>query len=158
MPAKKYIVSLTENERQLLLQLTQKGKTAVRKVNHARILLKADVNQENGGWNDLQISQALDVSRRTIERVRQRFVEVGLEQALNPRPLHSSKLKKIDGEAEAHLIALACSEAPRGYARWTLRLLAEQMVVLEYVESLSHESVRQVLKKTKLNLGYKSVG
>lgn len=158
MPAKKYIISLTENERQLLQQLTQKGKAAARNLNHARILLKADINQENGGWKDRKISQALDVSIRTIERVRQRFVEEGLEPALNPRPLNSSKLRKIDGEAEAHLIAMACSQAPTGYQRWTLRLLAEQMVVLEYVESISYESVRQVLKKTKSNLGYKSVG
>ncbi len=149
MPAKKYIVSLTENERAFLEELTQKGKAAARKINHARILLKADINQENGGWNDHQISEALDVSRSTIERVRQRFVEEGLEQAINPRSKNLSKLKKIDGEAEAHLIALACSEAPKGYNRWTLRLLAEQMVVLEYVESISHETIRQVLKKTK---------
>lgn len=158
MPAKKYIVSLTDNERQILLSLTQKGKAAARKINHARILLKADINQENGGWNDWMISQALDVSQRTIERIRQRFVEEGLEQSLNPRPKNLSKLKKIDGEAEAYLIALACSEAPSGYSRWTLRLLAQQMVVLEYVESLSHESVRQVLKKTKSSPGYKNVG
>lgn len=158
MPAKKYLVSLTENERQILQELTQKGKATARKINHARILLKADINQENGGWLDHQISQALDVSRRTIERVRQRFVEEGLEQAINPRQKPSSKLRKIDGEAEAHLIAIACSEAPTGYNRWTLRLLAEQMVVLEYVESISHESVRQVLKKMKSNLGYKNVG
>jgi transposase len=158
MPAKKYIVSLTEKERQELEELTQKGKSAARKINHARILLKADINQINGGWNDQMISQTLDISTRTIERVRQRFVEEGLEQSLNPPPKNLSKLRKIDGEAEAHLIALACSEAPTGYSRWTLRLLAEQMVVLEYVETISHESVRQVLKKTKLNLGYKNVG
>lgn len=158
MPAKKYIVSLTENERQILQELTQKGKAAARKINHARILLKADIHQENGEWNDAQISQALDVSPRTIERVRQRFVEEGLEQALNPRPKNSSKLRKIDGEAEAHLIAMACSEPPTGHSRWTLRLLAEQMVVLEYVERISHETVRQVLKKTKSNLGYNNVG
>lgn len=158
MPAKKYIVSLTENERQILQELTQKGKAAARKMNHARILLKADINQKNGGWNDQRISQALDISGRTIERVRQRFVEEGLEEALNPRPKNSSKLRKIDGEAEAHLIAIACSEAPSGYNRWTLRLLAEKMVVLEHVESLSHETVRQVLKKTRSNLGYTNVG
>lgn len=158
MPAKKYIVSLTENERQILQELTQTGKAAARKINHARILLKADINQNGEGWNDAQISQALDVSTRTIERVRQRFVEEGLEQALNPRPKHSSKLKKIDGEAEARLIAIACSEAPAGHSRWTLRLLAQEMVVLGYVEGISHESVRQVLKKTKLNLGYNNVG
>jgi len=149
MPAKKYIVSLSEDERQILQELTQKGKASARKINHARILLKADIHQENGGWKDRDISQALDISNRTIERVRQRFVEEGLEQALNPRPKNLSKLKKIDGEAEAHLIAMACSQAPPGYNRWTLRLLAEKMMALEYVESLSHESVRQVLKKTK---------
>jgi len=149
MPAKKYIVALNKNERQELQELTQKGKASARKINHARILLKADINQENGEWHDHEISQALDVSRSTIERIRQRFVEEGLEQALNPRPKNLSKLKKIDGEAEAHLIALACSEAPTGYSRWTLRLLAEQMVISEYVESISHEAVRQVLKKTK---------
>ena len=158
MPAKKYIVSLTKNERQILQELTQKGKAAARKINHARILLKADKNQDCGGWNDREISQALDLSNRTIERVRQRFVEEGLELALNPRPKNLSKLRKIDGETEAHLIAMACSVAPTGYHRWTLRLLAEQMVILEYVESISHESVRQVLKKTKSNLGYKNVG
>ncbi|NCQ70505.1 MAG: helix-turn-helix domain-containing protein [Microcystis aeruginosa L111-01] len=141
MPAKKYIVSLTENERTSLQELTQKGKAAARKINQARILLKADISQENGGWNDHQISEALDVSRRTIERVRQRFVEEGLEQVINPRPRNSSKLKKIEVKTEAHLIALACSSAPTGYNRWTLRLLAEQMVVLEYVESISHESI-----------------
>jgi transposase len=158
MPAKKYIVSLTENERQTLEELTKKGKAAARKINHARILLKADINQNNGGWDDETIGQSLDVSTRTIERVRQRFVEEGLEKALSPRPKNSSKLRKIEVEAEARLIAMACSEAPTGYNRWTLRLLAEQMVVLEYVESISHESVRQVLKKTKSNLGYKNVG
>ncbi len=121
-------------------------------------MLKADIGQENGGWNEHQISEALDISRRTIERVRQRFVEEGLEQAINPRPKNSSKLKKIEVKAEADLIALACSEAPTGYNRWTLRALAEQMVVLEYVESISHESIRQVLKKTKSNLGCKNVG
>jgi transposase len=158
MPAKKYIVSLSENERQQLEELTKKGKATARKINHARLLLKADINQEHGGWSDRMISQALDVSTRTIERVRQRFVEEGLEKALIPRPKNLSKLNKIDGEAEAHLIAMACSQAPTGFNRWTLRLLAEQMVVLEYVESISHEAVRQVLKKTKLNLGCKNVG
>jgi len=158
MPAKKYIVSLSETERQILQELTQKGKAAARKINHARILLKADINQDNGDWKDDEISQALDLSRRTIERVRQRFVEQGLEQALNPRPKNLSKLRKVDGEAEARLIALACSKAPTGHNRWTLRLLAEQMVVLEYVESISHETIRQVLKKTKSSLGYNNVG
>ena len=158
MPAKRYLVSLTDEERQTLEELTTKGKAAARKINHARILLKADLNQGDGGWSDQAISQALNISTRTIERVRQRFVEEGLENALNPRPKPSLKLKKIDGETEAHLVALACSQAPTGYNRWTLRLLADQMVVLGYLENISHESVRQVLKKTKLSLGYRNLG
>ena len=158
MPAKRYLVSLTDEERQTLEELTTKGKAAARKINHARILLKADIQQADGGWSDQAISKALDTSIRTIERVRQRFVEEGLENALNPRPKPSLKLNKIDGETEAHLVALACSQAPTGYNRWTLRLLADQMVVLGYVENISHESVRQVLKKTRLSLGYRNLG
>jgi transposase len=153
MPAKRYIVSLTHEERQTLEQLTKTGKAAAAKINHARILLKADIHDPDGGWKDRAISEALNLSIRTIERVRQRFVEENLENALTPRPRHLLRLNKIDGEAEAHLIAIACSEAPVGARRWTLRLLADQMVVLGYVKSISHESVRQVLKKTSLNLG-----
>ena len=153
MPAKRYIVSLTLEERQTLEKLTRKGVAAARKINHARILLKADINQNDGGWSDQAISKALEISIRTIERVRQRFVEENLDNALNPRRRTSSKLRLLDGETEAHLIALACSRAPTGYQRWTLRMLADQMVVLGYVESISHESVRQVLKKTNLSLG-----
>jgi transposase len=158
MPAKRYIVSLSDEERQTLEELTTKGKAAARKINHARILLKADINQPDGGWTDQGISKALNISTRTIERVRQRFVEQGLENALIPRPKTSLKLRKIDGETEAHLVAIACSQAPTGYNRWTLRLLADQMVVMGYVENISHESVRQVLKKTRLSLGYKNLG
>ena len=153
LPAKRYIVSLTEQERQMLEKLISTGKTSARKINHGRILLKANINQAGGGRTDEQISSALNISIRTIERVRQRFVCEGIENALNPRPKKSSLLKKIDGEAEAHLIALACSQVPQGYNRWTLRLLAESMVTLEYIESISYETVRQVLKKTSLNLG-----
>ena len=153
MPAKRYIVSLTPEERQGLEQITRTGKTTASKINHARILLKADINHSDGGYKDQDISEALNVSRRTIERVRQRFVEDGLENALIPRPRHTLKLRKLDGEAEAHLVALACSQAPVGSSRWTLRLLADQMVVLGYIESVSYETVRQVLKKTNLSLG-----
>ncbi len=103
MPAKRYIVSLTEEERQSLEKLTTTGKAAARKINHARILLKADINQIDGGWTDSEISQALNISTRTIERVRQSFVEEGLEKAITPRPQPSSQLRRIDGEAEAHL-------------------------------------------------------
>ena len=153
MPAKRYIVSLTQEERAILKTLTTKGKASARKINHAMILLQADINQPKGGYTDEQISNALNISTRTIERVRQRFVQESLESALQPRPKKSLKFKKIDGEAEARLIALACSQAPQGYNRWTLRLLAEEMVTLEYVESISHEAVRQVLKKMSLSLG-----
>ncbi len=157
MPAKRYLISLSDEERQTLEQLTTKGKASARKINHARILLKANLNQEDRGWSDQAISQALKISTRTIERVRQRFVEEGLDSALIPRPKTSLKLRKIDGEIEAHLVAIAGSQAPTGYNRWTLRLLADQMVVMGYVENISHESVRQVLKKMRLSLGYENL-
>jgi len=147
MPAKRYIVSLTPEERQSLEQITKTGKATAAKINHARILLKADINHPDGSEKDQDISDALNISRRTIERVRQRFVEESLENALSPRPRHSLKLRKLDGKAEAHLVTLACSEAPTGFSRWTLRLLADQMVVLGHLESVSYETIRQVLKK-----------
>lgn len=153
MPKKKYIVSLTPEERQALEQLTKTGKAPAYKVNHARILLKADTHQANGGWTDQAISEALDISCSTIERVRQRFVEASLEVALQRQPQQRRKAHRLDGEQEAHLIALACSAPPEGYGRWSLRLLAERMVALEYVETLSHETVRQTLKKTNSSLG-----
>ncbi len=153
MPKKKYIVSLTPEERQELEQLTKTGKAPAYKVNHARILLKADTNQAEGGWTDQTISEALDISSSTIERVRQRFVEESLEAALQRKRLQRYKVHRLDGEQEAHLIALTCSAAPEGYGRWSLRLLAERMVELDYVETVSHETVRQTLKKTNDRLG-----
>jgi len=152
MPAKRYIVTLTEEERQSL-EIVIKTGTSAAKISHAHILLKADMSHDNGGWKDKFIKEAFNISIRTIERVRQRFVEEGLENALKPRPSHRLKRRRIDGEAEAHLIALACSSPPEGHCRWTLRLLAEQIVELGHLESISHESVRQALKKTSLNLG-----
>jgi transposase len=146
--SKKYIVTLTDEERQILEQLTKKGKSPVYKVNHARILLLADTRNKDGGWTDQAISKALDISRPTIERVRRRLVEQGREAALSRQTTKTTKLHKLDGEQEAHLIAMACSQAPAGFARWTLRLLAKRMVELEIVESISHETVRQTLKKT----------
>ena len=148
MPKKKYIVALIPEERDYLEQLVTKGKTAAYKINHARILLKADINQKGGGWLDLDISKALDISLSTISRVRKRLVEEGLESALARIPQKNRKPKSLDGEKEAYLIALACSEAPAGQARWTLRLLANKMVELGYVEKVSHETIRQTLKKT----------
>jgi transposase len=153
MAKKKYIVSLTTEERAKLEQLTTTGKAPAYKMNHARILLKADTNQEGGGWTDAAISQALDSSVATIERVRQRFVEINLEAALNRQEQQQRKPRRLDGEQEAHLIAITCGEAPEGQARWSLRLLADRMVELDYVESVSHETVRQTLKKTTSSPG-----
>ena len=153
MPKKKYVVSLTPEERQALEQLTTTGRAPAYKVNHARILLKADTNQADGGWTDQTISEALDISSSTIERVRQRFVEESLAAALQRKPQQRHKPHRLDGEQEAHLIALTCGAAPEGYGRWSLRLLAERMVELDYVETVSHETVRQTLKKTNSSLG-----
>lgn len=148
MPGKKYIVTLSPEERQQLERLTKTGKAPAYQITHARILLKADTHQEGGGWTDTTISQALDVSVSTIERVRQRLVEQSLEQALGRKPQQRRKARRLDGEQEAQLVALACSDPPDGRAQWSLRLLAEHMVSLEYVESISYETVRQTLKKT----------
>lgn len=126
-------------------------------MNRAWILLKADRNQAGGSWCDVEIEAALDVSLQTIERVRQRFVEDGLECTLKQRP-GAGRNRQMHGEQEAHLIALRCGKLPQGQVRWTLRLLADQMVALRYVESMSHETVRQTLKKTNCNPGSKSVG
>jgi transposase len=122
-------------------------------MNHARILLKADINQAEGGWTDEAISNALDISLATIERVRQRFVETSLEAALTRQVQHQRKPRRLDGEQEARLIAMTCGEVPDGRARWSLRLLAQKMVELEYVESISHETIRQTLKKTSSSPG-----
>jgi transposase len=149
---KKYIVALTPEEQHMLRQMVSRGKGAARKLMHARILLKAD-SSEGTGWDDAAIAGGLEVGRATVERVRKEFVEDGLEVALERKKPRRQYLRKLDGDGEAHLIALACSKSPEGTSRWTLRLLADRMVALEYVDSLSYETVRQVLKKTNLNLG-----
>ena len=148
MPRKKYIVTLTDQERSSLEELTTKGKAAAYKVNHARILLLADTNRSGGGWKDQDISEALNISRATIERVRQRLVESGLEEALSRKTQKNRQRSRLNGEQEAHLIALTCSSPPDGQGRWTLRMLGERMVELGYVEQISHETVRKTLKKT----------
>lgn len=150
---KRYFVTLTEEERRSLERLVSSGKAAARKLTHARILLKADSGPCGSGCDDGEVCEALDVSRRTVERVRQRFVEEGLEAALVRAKPQREYLRKLDGTAEAHLIALACGAAPTGRSRWTLRLLAERLVALEFVESVSHECVRQTLKKTNSSRG-----
>lgn len=150
---KKYIVTLTNEERRLLRRLVSSGKGAARKLIHARILLKADSSEGGPSWRDAEIAEGLEVGTATVERVRQRFMEEGLESALVRRKPQRDYRRKLDGEGEAHLIALACSETPEGRTRWTLRLLADRMVALEYIEGLSKDTVRRVLKKTSLSLG-----
>ena len=142
MPAKKYVVDLSAEEREELSEVIRKGKPGARKMKRAQILLKADE-----GLKDDEIVSVLNTSRSTVERTRKRFVEGNVQKAINddPRP---GKRRKLDGRGEAHLIALACSEAPEGHATWTLRLLADGLVELGVVESISHEAVRQTLKKT----------
>jgi transposase len=139
--AKRYRVTLTAEERSALGGMISRGKA------DARVLLQADASEGGPGWTDTRIAEAVRVSVRTIERVRQRFVEDGLEAALLPRPSPRVYARKLDGEQEAKLIALACLGPPGGKQRWTLRLLAERMVELEVVPELSHETVRQTLKK-----------
>jgi transposase len=145
---KKYIVRLTPEEQTQLLQMIRSGKTAARVLLHARILLKADSSPEAPAWSDEAIRDALEVHETTVARVRQRFVEEGLEAALRPKPTTRRYERKLDGAAEAHLIALACSPAPVGQARWSLRLLAERFVELDHVGSISYETIRRTLKKT----------
>src|SRR5437879_5619409 len=141
MPGKKYMVDLTSAEREALLTLISRGKPSARKVTRARILLKADE-----GLIDTAIASALNSSTATVEQTRQRFVEGGLDNALNERPRPGQK-HKLSGLASAYVIATACSEAPTGHEHWTLRLLADKVVEMGLVESVSHETIRAVLKK-----------
>ena len=150
---KKYIVTLTDVERQMLRAMLSKGKAAARKLVHAKILLKADASPGGPAWNDDQVAEGLEVGRATVGRVRQEFVEEGLEAALERRRPRRQYARALDGDGEAHLIALACQKPPEGRARWTLRLLADRMVQLEYVEQVSYQTVRRTLKKTNLSLG-----
>lgn len=145
--AKQYRVRLTQEERTGLEDVVYKGKAAAHKRLHAQILLKADVSGAGEKRTDSEISAALGISTRTVERVRQRLVQEGMEAALNRAQPPRLRSRVIDGENEAHLIALACTDAPDGRSRWTLRLLGQRMVELGYVESVAHETIRQTLKK-----------
>lgn len=147
--AKKYLVTLTQEEREELERMISRGKGNARKLAHARVLLQADASEAGPAHTDERIAAGLDVSTRTIERVRERFVEQGFGAALVPARSRRIYQRKLDGKQEAHLIALACSKPPSGKRRWTLRLLAREMVELDYAEGLSHETVRRTLKKTR---------
>jgi transposase len=147
---KKYLVVLTATERAALRRRVSAGEGRTRELIHARILLKVDTGPGGPGWTDAAIAGALDVSISTSERVRRRFAEEGLEAALNRRPPRREYRRKLDGQREAHLIAVACGAPPAGHGRWSLRLLADRMVQLEEVDALSYQTVRRVLKSNEL--------
>lgn len=151
---KKYIVTLTEEEREVLAVLTSKGKHKSQKILDALILLGCDEGmfQTKRSTNE-EIARVLHTSMRKIDRVKKRFVEEGFDVAIHRRKGSRIYVKKADGDFEAHLVALSCSDPPEGFARWSLRLLADKVVELDYIDSISHEAVRRVLKKTKSNLG-----
>ena len=148
--SKKYLVILVESERLALVRRVSSGRGHARQLMHARILLKADSGPCGARWTDAAIANALDVSESTIARVRRRFAKERLAAALSRRPPRREYRRKLDGEQEAHLIALACSSPPDGYGRWSLRLLADRMVELEEVDALSYQTVRRALKRNEL--------
>ncbi len=147
----KYVIRLTEEERSALQELMGKPRVAAAKVLRARMVLKADV--DGPGWSDPKIAEAFEVGVSTIHRLRQRLVEEGLEAALSRRPSSQQRVPKLDGAKEARLIAIACSSPPEGRARWTLKLLADQLVELDIVDDISSETVRQTRKKTRSSRG-----
>ncbi len=151
---KKYIVTLTQKERDNLKKIKSRGKHKSQKVINALILLGCDEGelQEKHSTNE-EISRVLKIGMRKIDRIKKRFVEEGIDITLNGKKGNRVYLKKADGDFEAHLIALSCSDPPEGFARWSLRLLADKVIELEYIDKVSHETIRQVLKKTRLNLG-----
>lgn len=149
-----YKVTLTQEERNQLTEITRTGTHAARKVIHALILLNVDRGQYNTEPQiNEEICKVLKIGMRTIDRVKKRFVEEGLDAALKMAPTSRGYDKLVDGDMEAHLIALACGEPPKGYARWSLRLLSDKLVELRIADSISYETVRRTLKKTNLSLG-----
>ncbi|MCK4415397.1 MAG: helix-turn-helix domain-containing protein [Candidatus Eisenbacteria sp.] len=149
---KKYLVELTSEERSQLREIIDAERMAAHKRRHARMLLKLDQGPDGPGWSDAQVAAAFDCTARSAERLRRRLVERGLDAALEHGNRGSYRARALDGVAEAHLIALACGDAPEGRNRWTVRLLADQMVSLGLVESCSKSSVHRVLKKTSSSL------
>jgi transposase len=151
---KVFVVRLSEEEREQLMTLVKVGKASSLKLTRARILLKADQQERGPAWTDAEIADALDVSLKTVFNIRRKWVEQGLEAALERQPQEgSSRPRKLDGNAEAKLVATCCGPAPKGRSKWTLRLLAARLAELEVVDSISPETVRQTLKKTKLSRG-----
>jgi len=151
---KKYIVTLTKDEREDINTMISKGKHRSQKILNALILLGCDEGKYQGNRStNEEISRILSISMRKIDRVKKRFVEEGLDIALNGKKGSRIYKKKVDGDFEAHLIALSCGDPPEGFARWSLRLLADKAVELEYIDSISHETVRRILKKTNSNPG-----
>ena len=144
MPKKKYIVKLNQSEKKKLQSMISSGKHAAKKLLKARVLLKA-----NQGWNDQKIADSLDVTTRTLENMRKQFVEEGFDNFLQGRYSQRTYFRKLDGKQEAQLITIACSDAPEGHDRWTLKMLANELVRLEYIDDISYETVRKTLKKTK---------
>ena len=156
---KKYKVTLTDEERQQLHEMIAAGKGAAKRLAHARVLLKADASGGGPAWPDARIAEAAELSVATVERVRQRFVEQGFEAALDrKKQARPSRERKLDGAAEARLVALACSAPPDGRVCWTMQLLADKLVELRVVEAVSDETVRRTLKKTRSSRGRRSGG
>ena len=149
---KKYIVELTSEERKQLQQLVKKGKVPGYKIRHAQMLLKANQGNKGPGWPDVQVAEVFAAHVTTVESLRKRFVEQGLEAALE-RNKRNNYARKLDGDAEAHLIAIACSAPPAGRSEWSLRLLADRLVELSVVDSISYMTVSRTLKKTNLSRG-----
>jgi transposase len=144
----KYKVALTKEEREQLTAIISKGSHSAQQYRNAYILLNCDEGEHNEKIINEEVSRVLKVSMRMIDRVKQRFVEDGFESCLERKPVIKTKTKKIDGEVEAHLIALSCGKAPDGFSKWSLRLLADKMIELKYVDDISYETIRKALKKT----------
>lgn len=155
---KKYHVTLTDEERIILEDIIRTGKRSAKIIRTAYLLLNVDESSQGGGKSDEEVANFLKVTVQTIENIRKKFVLEGFETALYSRPTSRVYSKKIDGDVEAHLIALSCSAPPQGYARWSLRLLSDKMVELNYVDSISHEAVRGLLKKRVTSLEGKGLG
>ena len=154
----KHIVRLSLEEREYLFKVIADGKAGKEKLNRARILLKADIGEQGEGWMDAEIAEAFYVGLKTVARTRRSFLEEGLEETVNRQPQKGTRRRIINGEEEAYLIAIACGTPPDGHCRWTLRMLANRMVELNYVDTVSSDTIRRTLKKTNLSRGKKRNG